>query len=672
MGSAQEWSAPCRYTVPAQANAAGDVFERAALAPGHVAFSRKDGSGWTPVTSADFAQQVSALAAGLIAAGIGPGDRVALMSGTRYEWALCDFAIWTAGAVTVPIYETSSVPQVAWILSDSGSTAIFVENEDCEKTVTEADVPALRHLWRLDDGSLARLAARGEGVDPVLVEQRRGGTAADAPATIVYTSGTTGRPKGCVLSHASLIGEVRNVALADGVSDTILTESSSILLFLPLAHVLARIVQLVAVRNGTQIAHTSNLQGLAGELERFQPTIMLAVPRVFEKLYNTAARKAAAEGHERIFRAAEDTAVACSQALEHGAPGLGLRLRRLLFDRLVYRKLRAAMGGRVAYAVSGGAPLAARLGHFLRGAGVTVLEGYGLTETASGATLNLPGILRIGTVGRPLPGWAVRIAPDGEVLLSGPGVFSGYWHNDRATAAAFDDQGWLRTGDLGALDDGFLSITGRRKDLIVTAAGKNVAPAYFEDRLRAHWLIDQCVLVGDQRPFVAALVTLDLLAFAEWKREHGKPEAASVADLGADEDLTGDIQAAVDEINREVSRAEAVRKFRIMAAEFTVSEELTPTQKVRRDYVLAKFESDVRELYRRPGLEHPATGHPGSRAPASRMAAARPPAEPGAPSPGTFRRGLRTGLRQPWAPAPPRAGKGGRKCPAPAAGQHHR
>ncbi|MGE5132623.1 MAG: AMP-dependent synthetase/ligase [Gemmatimonadota bacterium] len=595
-----EWSAPYRYTVPAQANAADDVFERAALAPGHVSFARKDGSGWTPVTSAGFARQVTALAAGLIAAGIRPGDRVALMSGTRYEWALCDFAIWTAGAVTVPIYETSSVPQVSWILGDSGAAAIFVENEDYEKTVAEADVPTLRQVWRLDDDSLSRLAARGEDVDPVLVERRRGGTAADSPATIVYTSGTTGRPKGCVLSHASLIGEVRNIALADGISDTILTGDSSILLFLPLAHILARVVQLVAVHNGARIAHTSNLPGLAGELASFRPTVVLAVPRVFEKLYNTAARKAAADGHERIFRAAENTAVAWSQALDHGGPGPGLRLRRALFDRLVYRKLRAAMGGRVAFAVSGGAPLAARLGHFLRGAGVTILEGYGLTETASGATLNLPGVLRIGTVGRPLPGWAVRIAPDGEVLLKGPGVFSGYWRNERATAAALDEQGWLHTGDLGALDDGFLSITGRQKDLIVTAAGKNVAPAYFEDRLRAHWLIDQCVLVGDQRPFVAALVTLDPPAFTEWKREHGKPESASVAELGADADLVADIQAAVDEINREVSRAEAVRKFRIVAAEFTVSEELTPTQKVRRSYVLAKFESDVRELYRRP------------------------------------------------------------------------
>ena len=601
----EEWSAPYRCSVPAQANAADDVFERAALAPGHVSFSRKDGSGWAPVTSAEFAQQVSALAAGLIAAGIGPGDRVALMSGTRYEWALCDFAIWTAGAVTVPIYETSSVPQVAWILGDSGATAIFVENEDYEKTVAEADVPALRQLWRLDDDSLSRLAAQGRDVDPVLADQRRGGTAADSPATIVYTSGTTGRPKGCVLSHASLIGEVRNIALADGVSDTILTGTSSILLFLPLAHILARIVQLVAVHNGARIAHTSNLPGLAGELGTFRPTIVLAVPRVFEKLYNTAARSAATGGHERIFRAAEDTAIAWSQALDAGGPSPRLRLRRLVFDRLVYRKLRAAMGGRVAYAVSGGAPLSARLGHFLRGAGVTVLEGYGLTETSSGATLNLPGVLRIGTVGRPLPGWAVRIAPDGEVLLKGPGVFSGYWRNEQATAAAFDEVGWLHTGDLGQLDDGFLTITGRRKDLIVTAAGKNVAPAYYEDRLRAHWLIDQCVLVGDQRPFVAALVTLDLGAFADWKREHGKPESASVADLGGDQDLIGDIQAVVDDINREVSRAEAVRKFRIVAAEFTVSEELTPTQKVRRDYVLAKFDSDVRELYRHPGLERP-------------------------------------------------------------------
>jgi long-chain acyl-CoA synthetase len=597
MGGAQEWFTPSRYTVPAQACAADDVFEWSARAPGHAAFARKAGPGWDHVTSGEYARQVSRLAAGLIAAGIGPGDRVALMSATRYEWALCDFAIWTAGAVTVPIYETSSVSQVEWILSDSGAVAAFVENDHYRAVVARAQVPAVRHVWQLDDTSLAALAMTGEDVPDTEVSQRRLATGAAAPATIVYTSGTTGRPKGCVLSHANLIGEVRNVALADGVSDTVLTADSSILLFLPLAHILARVVQLAALHNGVLIAHTSDLKGLVGELESFRPAIVLAVPRVFERLYNTASRKAAADGHARIFQAAESTAIAYSRALEHGRPGWWLRARRRVFDRLVYRKLRAVMGGRVSYAVSGGAPLAARLGHFLRGAGVTILEGYGLTETSAGVTLNLPGAVRIGTVGRPLPGWAVRLSPSGEVLVKGTGVFSGYWHDEQATATTVARDGWLRTGDLGSLDNGFLTITGRQKDLIVTSGGKNVAPAFFEDRLRAHWLIDQCVLVGDQRPFVGALVTLDVEAFSEWKREHGKPETATVADLGSDADLTSAIQAAIDEVNQEVSRAESIRKFRIVAAGFHVSDELTPTQKVRRDYVLAKFDREVRELY---------------------------------------------------------------------------
>lgn len=600
MDTAAEWSAPSRYAVPAQASAADDAFERAARSPGHVAFARRSGGGWTHVTSKQFADQVSALAAGLIAAGIQPGDRIALMSATRYEWVLCDFAIWTAGAVTVPVYETSSVPQVAWILSDSGAVAAFTGTEEHRTAVARADVPAVRQTWLMDEDSLAALAAAGRDLPPAQVMGRRQQTSSSSPATIVYTSGTTGVPKGCVLTHANLIGEVRSVVLADGVSDTILTSESSILMFLPLAHVFARIVELAALHNGALIAHTSNLRGLAGELSAFRPTIVLAVPRVFETLYNTASRKAAAEGHGAIFRAAETAAVAYSEALASGRPGPLLSLRRRVFDRLVYRKLRAAMGGRVAYAVSGGAPLPARLGHFLRGAGVTVLEGYGLTETASGLTLNLPGALRIGTVGRPLPGWAVRIAADGEVLVKGPGVFDGYWCNDPATAEVLDADGWLHTGDLGSLDAGFLTITGRRKDLIVTAGGKNVAPAFFEDRLRAHWLIDQVVLVGDQQPFVGALLTLDLAAFADWKREHGKPPTATVADLGGDQDLVSAIQTAIDEVNRQVSRAEAIRGFRIVAAEFTVSEELTPTQKVRRDYVLAKFSAEVQALYRHP------------------------------------------------------------------------
>lgn len=581
---------------PTRVNAADVIFDNAVLRPDHRAFARKVDGAWHPVTARAFADEVTELAAGLIAEGIEPGDRIALMAGTSYEWMLCDFAIWSAGAVTVPIYETSSVEQVGWILEDSGAVAAFVEHERHAGAVEAARPCRLRRVWRFDAG-LDDARAAGRSFPLGSVRLRRATTRADTPATLVYTSGTTGRPKGCVITHGNLAAEVLSVAAAEGVSDRVLTEQSSILLFLPLAHILARVVGLAAVHNGVQIACTSDLRNIAEELRGYRPTVLLAVPRVFEKLYDTARLAAEAGGHGRLFHAAELTATRYSQALEAGGPGGWLRAKRRVYDRLVYAKLRAALGGRVTYACSGGAPLGSRLGHFLRGAGITILEGWGLTETSAAVTLNLPGEQRIGTVGPPLPGCAARLDTDGEVLVRGPNVFHGYWRNDAATEEVFDEDGWLRTGDLGVLDGEYLVITGRKKDLIVTASGKNVAPALLEDRLRAHWLVDQCVLVGDRRPYVGALVSLDPEPFARWKHEHHKPSGASATDLREDPDLVATLQDAVDEVNRAVSAAEAIRRFRVVPGPFVVGEELTPTQKVRRDYVLTKLAADVDALY---------------------------------------------------------------------------
>lgn len=596
----QEWATPAKQVVPAGANATDDVFERAARWPHHPAFARKVDGGWHTVTSAEFADQVAALAAGLMAAGIRPGDRIALMSSTRYEWGLCDFAIMAAGAVTVPIYETSAPGQVAWILADSGAVAVFVENQDLrdvvEKAIAEAGGTAVRSVWQLDH-DLTGLVAQGARIAPEQVAQRRGSVGADDLATIVYTSGTTGRPKGCQLPHRCLVSEMNSMLDAEGVSEEVLGERASLLLFLPLAHILARVVQMAALRHGAQIGHLSDLQRVAAELRVFRPTVLLAVPRVFEKLYHTAARQAETGGHGKLFRAAEQAAVGYSQAMDTGDIAPGLRTRRWLYDRLVYAKLRAATGGRVRYAISGGAPLSPWLGHFLRGAGITVLEGYGLTETSSAATLNLPREQRIGTVGRPLPGYAVRIADDGEVLLRGSGVFTGYWHNVAATEEALTDSGWFHTGDLGRLHDGYLTITGRRKDILVTSAGKNISPAVHEDMLRAHWLIDHCVVVGDKRPYLGALISLDRTALEQWRRERGGPAEITGPALRADPALHAAIQAAIDEVNATVSKAEQIKRFRIVATEFTVGDELTPTQKVRRDRVLEKYSREVAALY---------------------------------------------------------------------------
>ncbi len=598
-----EFGIPPIYLPGLKENLADDVFVNAEQAPEHVGFSRRVDGRWIPVTYRELAEQVTRVAAGLIASGVQAGDRVALFSGTRFEWMLCDFAIWTVAGVTVPVYETSSAEQVSWILADSGAVAAIVETQDHAKTVAQAQVslPELRDVWVINSGGIDELVKTGQSVPADAVAQRRLAVSSDSLATIIYTSGTTGRPKGCAITHANLLSEVRNSCAAEGVTELVFNEDTRALHFLPLAHILARSIQLAAVHNRVHMAHTSDIKNIVAQLVEFRPTVVLSVPRVFEKIYNTAKHKAAAEGRERIFDIADATAMAYSESLDTGGPGLMLRLRHTLFDRLVYTKLRAALGGDVRWSVSGGAPLGARLGHFFRGIGITVLEGYGLTETCAGVTLNLPARQHIGSVGRPLPGCTVRIADDSEVLIKGGNVFQGYWRNDEATREVFDQDGWFHSGDLGELDDdGYLTITGRKKDILVTSSGKNVAPTVLEDRLRAHWLISQCIVVGDARPFIGALVTIDVEAFTPWKEEADKPATASVADLREDPDLLAALQTAVDDANLAVSAAEAIKKIRVLTTDFTEGAgELTPTLKVKRHIVLTTFHAEVEALYRR-------------------------------------------------------------------------
>jgi long-chain acyl-CoA synthetase len=598
----REISVPEAYVVKPDDNVTDDVFTNAENWPGAVGLKRKLNGTWTPVTWHEFAGQVRAAAAGFIAAGIKPGDRVALMSRTRFEWTLLDYAILTAGGVTVPIYPTSSLEQIEWILGDSSAAAAVVETGDhAEKIATaRARLPALTQVWEIDGsrfGSLSDLEALGAQVTPEQVEERRRTRGAADLAEIVYTSGTTGRPKGCVLSHGNIVANARNCMQNDGFPK-VFNERHSTLLFLPLAHSYAQLIQYGAIYSRTVLGLVDMADAVA-ELPRFRPAAVLSVPRLWEKAYNTAKHTAGAGARGKIFARAEATAIAYSQALDTGGPGLPLRLGHALYDRLVYTKLRAALGGEVQYAWSAAAPLGTRLGHFFRGCGINVLEGYGLTETSPATNSNTPEAQKIGTVGRPIPGCTIRIAPDGEVLVKGHMVFQGYWHNEPATKEMIDEDGWLHTGDLGVLDDdGFLTITGRKKDLIITSAGKNVAPAVLEDRLRAHWLVSQCLVVGDAKPYIAALVAADLEAFTQWKADNGRPATATVGELANDPALRSEIQAAVDDANKAVSRAEAIKKFAILDEDFTeAGGQLTPTLKVRRYVIMEQYATQIAALY---------------------------------------------------------------------------
>jgi long-chain acyl-CoA synthetase len=595
----RSYSAPAVTAVAESATLADVVFTRARREPAAVMLRKRTAAGqWLDVTASAFRDEVTALARGILAAGIEPGDRIALMSRTRYEWTLIDYAIWAAGAVTVPVYETSSAEQVEWMLGDSGARAVFAETSS-HAAVIDGVRGRLATLdlgiWRVDE--LDALTAGGTQVsDDQLAQRRRQRGAADL-ATIIYTSGTTGRPKGCALTHRNLLADVRN-AVDGSLPEIFDTPGSSTLLFLPLAHSFARVIQVGCLESGAVLGHWPDSSTLVQGLAEFRPSFLLAVPRVFEKVYNGAQQQAAAsKAKSAIFSAAAEASIAWSRAGGGGGPGL--RLRHAVFDRLVYAKLRAAVGGRVRYAVSGGAPLGDRLGHFFRGAGLTVLEGYGLTETSAAATVNKPGRNKIGTVGMPLPGVTVRIADDGEILISGPNIFSGYWQNPDATADVLDGDGWLHSGDIGDLDEeGFLRVTGRKKELIVTAGGKNVAPAVLEDRIRAHPLVSQCMVVGDGRPFIGCLVTLDTDALGFWKERHGRPASAGPADLAGDPELIAEIQEAVDDANKAVSRAESIRKFTILDSDFTEQNgRLTPSLKVRRSVVAKDFAAEIEALY---------------------------------------------------------------------------
>jgi long-chain acyl-CoA synthetase len=589
-----EYATPLAVEPPTTGSLVDDIVRNAVEHPDAVAFSRRTAQGWTDVTATQFLAQVRAVAKGLMASGVGPGDRVALMSRTRYEWTLLDYALWSAGAVTVPVYETSSPEQVAWILSDSAARAIVVEDAALAERAGAAliGVPT----WILDDGAVATLVEAGAGVDDEELDRRRAGLSPDHLATLLYTSGTTGPAKGCMLTHGNVMAEV--AAALEALPGLFEAEDGSTLLFLPLGHVFARVVQVGAVRARVRLGHSANVSRLVEDLASFGPTFVLAVPRVYERLFNIASQQAAVSGRGRAFDRAADTAISYSRALDTGRPGLALRARHRMHEG-AYRQFRGMLGGDCRCVLSGGAPLGDRLGHFLRGVGLAVLEGYGLTETTAAVTANVPGTTKIGTVGRPLPGVTVRVAEDGELLVKGGQVFAGYWQDAQATSEVLDGAGWLHTGDLGEIDEeGFVTVTGRRQEVIVTAGGKNVAPAPLEDRLRAHPLVSQCMLVGDGRPYVAALVTLDPGAVARWAEEKGKPRA--VAELVDDRDLLAEVHNAVAEANRTVSQAEGIRRFEILADDWTEEAgHLTPSLKLRRGAVMRDYQDRIERLYER-------------------------------------------------------------------------
>lgn len=580
------------------ANTSDLLRDRVRETPDLALFGIPDGDSWRDVSAQEFEAEVIALAKGLIASGIETGDKVGFICKTKYEWTLIDFALWYAGAVMVPIYETSAPAQIQWILEDSEAKAIIVETAEHFARFDEirADVPEVRHTWQLDQHAIEKLREAGAGVTDAEVELRRTAANGSDIATLIYTSGTTGRPKGCVLTHSNFVELSRNAAVA--LSD-VLKDNASTLLFITLAHVFARFISVLAVHGGVRVGHQADTTQLLPALASFQPTFLLAVPRVFEKVYNSSEQKAEGSGKGKIFRRAALVAVAHSKAKDAGHIPFGLRVQFALFDKLVYGKLRAALGGRVKYAVSGSAPLSPYLGHFYRSLGIMILEGYGLTETTAPATVNLTTQFKIGTVGPPLPGVTVKIAEDGEILVKGINVFKEYWKNPDATSAARTEDGFLKTGDLGALDaDGYLSITGRKKDIIVTAGGKNVAPESLEDAIRANPLIGQVVVVGDRKPFIAALITLDPEMLPVWLNNNGEDAGMSIPEASENAKVRAEIQKSIDRANSKVSRAESIRKFVILPSQFTeASGHLTPKLSIKRDVILRDFGAEIERIY---------------------------------------------------------------------------
>ncbi|MFD4266473.1 AMP-dependent synthetase/ligase [Rhodococcus sp. NPDC058481] len=593
----REFEVPASFSIPEDISMADTVFRFEKECPQHVPFKRLVNGAWVNVTAAEFAAQVKSVAKGLMASGIGLGDRVAILSATRYEWVVLDYAIWTAGGCTVAIYETSSADQAQWILEDSETALLVVETAKHAATVKDVAeaAPALREMLQIEAGALDELTARGSAITDEELHERRGQVGASSAATLIYTSGTTGRPKGVQLTHSNFYAESKAVKIA--LSDA-MYEGRSTLMFLPLAHVFARAISFGAFDNKVTVGHTADLTTLLEQFATFKPNFILSVPRVFEKVYNSAKQKAEDGGKGNIFAKAADTAIAWSEAQDTGGAGLGLKLKHALFDKLVYGKLRAALGGECDRAVSGGAALGARLGHFFRGIGLPIYEGYGLTETSAAITVNTTDAQRIGSVGKPINGHAAKIAEDGELLVKGPVVFGGYWHNDAATADSIRD-GWFHTGDLGSIDaEGFVSITGRKKEIIVTAGGKNVAPAVLEDALRAHALISQCLVVGDAKPFIGALITIDPEALPGWLERNGIAANTPISEVVKHADLVAEIDAAVAEGNKKVSNPEQIKKYRILDVDFTVETgELTPTLKLKRNIIHQEFATAIEAIY---------------------------------------------------------------------------
>lgn len=592
-----EFSTPAIVPADPEANIADLLVERARTTPDKPIFSVPEGDGWRDITAAEFERQVIALAKGFVAAGVQPGEKIGFIAKTTYEWSLVDFALHYAGAVMVPVYETSSPSQVQWILSDSGAVGLIVETAAHDETFrsVQGELPLVRTVWRMDQGAIATLTAEGAGVEDTEIERRRRIAKGSDIATLIYTSGSTGRPKGCVLTHSNFVETARNAAKA---LEEPLRDASTVL-FITTAHVFARFMSVIYIHAGVRTGHEPNTKNLVAALGSFKPTLLLAVPRVFEKVYNSAEAKTEAAGKGKIFRAAAATAVEHSRRVQEGEKvGLGLKLKFALFDKLVYSKLRALMGGNVTYAVSGSAPLGARLGHFFHSLGIHILEGYGLTETTAPATVNLPTMSKVGTVGPTLPGVAVRIADDGEVQVKGVNVFREYWQNPDATAEAFDGE-WFRTGDIGSFDaDGYLTITGRKKEIIVTAGGKNVAPAALEDPIRANPIVGQVVVVGDQKPFISALVTLDPEMLPAWLATHGESSDLTLEQAAKNPTVRAEVQRAIDEANTRVSRAESIRKFVILGTEWTeATGHLTPKMSIKRHEIMKDFAHEIEDLY---------------------------------------------------------------------------
>jgi long-chain acyl-CoA synthetase len=600
------------YEVPAlvpadpQANTTDLLLDRVRLTPDGALFSVPEGAGWRDITSSEFLAQVRALAKGFIASGIKPGQRVGLMCKTRYEWTLIDFAMWFAGAALVPVYETSAPSQIQWILEDSEAVALIVETDDHLTRFEEvrSGLPAIHAVWHIDGGSLTELVTLGQGVSDGEVEERRTSLVGSDLATLIYTSGSTGKPKGCVLTHSNFVELCRN---AQARIPEVVNPNSSTLLFITTAHIFARFISILCVEGGVKVGHQPDTKQLLPAMQSFRPTFLLAVPRVFEKVYNSAEQKAEASGRGAIFRKAAAVAVDYSKADLAGHVPLGLKLQFMLYDRLVLSKLRTALGGRVKYAVSGSAPLGDRLGHFYHALGMIILEGYGLTETTAPATINPPAKFKIGTVGPAIPGVSLRLGPDDEVEVKGINVFAGYWKNEAATAETFDGD-WFKTGDIGSFDaDGYLTITGRKKEILVTAGGKNVAPAFLEDPIRADPLIGQVVVVGDAKPFISALVTLDPEMLPMWLANNKLDTTLTLAEAAEHPAVIAAVQAAIDRANERVSRAESIRKFKILPVEWTeASGHLTPKMSIKRHVIEHDFADAIESMYAHqhlPGID---------------------------------------------------------------------